>query len=314
LEAEENTIGAYLLAAVYFYNRGVLQSRCKDTKKMAEHHAMTKTTPLEFLSALLGGLFAPLLAILLIVGLVVSIQSRHINHDPDAVTDQANRERIRPIGVSLAVDPNVPHVDMTGEQVFNNVCTNCHGSGALGSPKFKDKTAWAPRIAKGWDMLLSHAFTGFNKMPSRGGEPDLTDIEVARAIAYMTNAAGATFEPVLMKEVEPTAAQLEQGKKVYAENCASCHDTGLTGAQKLTDTKAWNDLIKKGKKALYDAALNGTFAGPARGGNDKLSDEDTKDAVDYMVNEAKAAIAAQTKTTEAKPTAPVAMAAPAAKP
>ena len=150
----ENTIAAYLLAAVYFYNCGVLQSRCKDTKKMAEHHEMTKTTPLEFLSALLGGLFAPLLAILLIVGLVVSIQSRHINHDPDAVTDQENRARIQPIGVSLAVDPNVPHVDMTGEQVFNNVCTNCHGSGALGSPKFKDKKAWQKEIA----LMLANGF------------------------------------------------------------------------------------------------------------------------------------------------------------
>lgn len=262
---------------------------------MAEHHEMTKTTPMEFLSALLGGLFAPLLAIALIVGLVVSIQARQVDKDTTAAIDKANRERIQPIGQSLAIDPNVPHVDMTGEQVFNNVCTNCHGSGALGSPKFKDKALWAPRIAKGWDTLLQHAMNGFNKMPARGGEPDLTDLEVARAIAYMANAAGAKFEPVLMKEVEPTAAQLTQGKKVYGENCASCHDTGITGAQKLSDTKAWEGLIKQGKKYLYGAAINGTFGGPAKGGNDKLSDEDTRDAVDYMVNEAKAAIAAAAK-------------------
>jgi cytochrome c5 len=267
---------------------------------MAEHHEMTKTTPMEFLSALLGGLFAPLLAIALIVGLVVSIQARQVDKDTTAATDKANRERIQPIGQSLAIDPNVPHVDMTGEQVFNNVCTNCHGSGALGSPKFKDKALWAPRIAKGWDTLLQHAMNGFNKMPARGGEPDLTDLEVARAIAYMANAAGAKFEPVLMKEVEPTAAQLTQGKKVYGENCASCHDAGITGAQKLTDAQAWAGLIKQGKKYLYGAAINGTFGGPAKGGNDKLSDEDTRDAVDYMVNEAKAAIAAADKAEKEK--------------
>lgn len=285
---------------------------------MADHHEMTKTTPMEFLSALLGGLFPPLIAILLIVGLVVSIQARQVDQDTTAATDKANRERIQPIGQSLAIDPNVPHVDMTGEQVFNNVCTNCHGSGALGSPKFKDTAAWGKRITQGYDTLLQHALNGIRKMPSRGGEPDLTDLEVARAMVYMANAGGAKFEAVLSKEVEPTAAQLEQGKKVYAENCASCHDTGLTGAQKLTDTKAWDALIKQGKKYLYPAAINGTFGGPAKGGNDKLTDDETKAAVDYMVNEAKAAIAAKAKPVAgakpaATPVASVAAAAPAAK-
>ncbi|NCS65091.1 MAG: cytochrome c5 family protein [Hydrogenophilales bacterium CG03_land_8_20_14_0_80_62_28] len=269
---------------------------------MAEHHEMPQTTPMEFLSALLGGLFAPLLAIILIVGLVVSIQAKHVDQDPAAVTDRANRERIQPIGQSLAIDPNVPHVDMTDEQVYNNVCTNCHGSGALGSPKFKDATAWGKRLGQGYDTLLLHALNGIRKMPARGGEPDLTDLEVARAMVYMTNAAGAKFEAVLSREVEPTAAQLSKGQQVYADNCASCHDTGLTGAQKLTDTKAWDALIKQGKKYLYPAAINGTFGGPAKGGNDKLSDEDTKAAVDYMVNEAKAALAAA-KVTDAKVTA-----------
>lgn len=260
---------------------------------MTEHHEMTKTTPMEFVSALLGGLFAPLLAIALIVGLVVSIQSRHASGSA-TTEDQAARDRIRPVGMSVAVDPNAPHIDLTGEQVYNNVCTNCHGSGALGSPKFKDKALWGPRIAKGWDTLLNHALNGFNKMPARGGESELTDLEVARGIAYMTNAAGGHFEPVLVKEPEPTAAQLARGKSVYAADCASCHDTGITGAQKLNDTKAWSELIKKGKtKYLYPAAINGTFGGPAKGGNDKLSDEDTKAAVDYMVNVAQAAITAE---------------------
>jgi cytochrome c5 len=83
---------------------------------------------------------------------------------------------------------------------------------------------------------------------------------------------------------------------VYADNCASCHDTGMTGAQKLTDAKAWMPLLKEGKDYLYDAAINGSFGGPAKGGNLKLSDADTKLAVDYMVDQAKSAVALVAKS------------------
>jgi cytochrome c5 len=160
---------------------------------------------------------------------------------PDAapLSDKAVRERIQPFGQSLAVDPNAPKVERTGEQVYNEVCSGCHDSGALGSPKFKEAADWGKRIGQGYEVLLTHALKGFNKMPARGGDPDLTDLEVARGIVYMTNAAGARFEAFLKKEPEPTAADLARGKAVYADNCASCHDTGVTGAQKLTDAKAW---------------------------------------------------------------------------
>lgn len=259
---------------------------------MAEHLEMKKTTPQEFLLALVGGLFAPLVAIILIIVYVMGIQGSLLDAGASEAEDKAVRERIKPFGVSLAIDPNAPRVERSGEQVYNEVCGSCHAAGALGSPKFKDAAAWGKRIAQGYDTLLTHAIKGFNKMPARGGDPDLTDLEVARGVAYMANAAGAKFEAVLKKEPEPTAEVLARGKAVYASDCAACHDTGVTGAQKLTDTSAWSALIKQGKDHLYKAAIEGSFGGPPRGGNDKLADADVKAAVDYMVDEAKKAIAA----------------------
>jgi cytochrome c5 len=265
---------------------------------MSEHHAeMTKTTPLEFVYALLGGLFAPLVAIILIVLLAVGIQMRQVDDATAKENDQAVRDRIKPFGVSLAVDPNVPKVEMAGEQVYNEVCSACHGSGALQSPKFKDTAAWSKRLAQGYDTLLLHAMKGIRSMPARGGEPDLTDLEVARGLVYMANAAGAKFEPTLTKEREPSAAELAKGQSVYAGKCATCHDSGMTGAQKLGDVAAWTGLIKQGKDALYAAAINGSFGGPAKGGDPTLVDADVKLAVDYMVSQAKTAIdAAKTAT------------------
>jgi len=260
---------------------------------MADHHEMTKTTPKDFLIATLGGLFAPGLAIFLIVMLFLGIQGRMGQDDPAPISGQAVQERIQPFGKFSAIDPNAPKVDRTGEQVYTEICSGCHASGALGSPKYKEHADWGPRIAKGYDTLLLHALNGFNKMPARGGEPDLSDLEVARGIVYMANAAGANFQPTLRKEKEPTAAELARGKVVYAENCAYCHDTGVTGAQKLNDTQAWTALLKEGRDYLYTAALKGSFGGPAKGGNEKLSDDDTVVAVDYMIDQAKMAMHAK---------------------
>jgi cytochrome c5 len=262
---------------------------------MADHIEMTKTTPKDFLYATLGGLFAPGLAIFLIVMLFIGIQGRMGQPDAAPMSDKAVRERIQPFGKSLAVDPNAPRVERTGEQVYNEVCSGCHASGALGSPKYKEKADWSKRLSNGYDVLLTHAFKGFNKMPPRGGDPDLSDLEVARGAVYMANAAGGNFEATLKKEPEPSAADLARGKAVYADNCAGCHDAGVTGAQKLTDAKAWVPLLKEGKDYLYNAAIKGSFGGPAKGGNEKLSDADTRVAVDYMVAEAKAAVEAAAK-------------------
>lgn len=259
---------------------------------MADHLQMTKTTPKDFIYALLGGLFAPGLAIFLIVMLFLGIQGQMGQPDSGDTAEQAVRARIQPFGVSVVIDPNAPRIERTGEQVYNEVCGGCHESGALNSPKFKDAGAWSKRLAQGYDTLLTHAIKGIGQMPARGGDPDLTDMEVARAMVHMTNAAGARFEAALKKEPVPTAAELARGRVVYAENCAYCHDTGATGAQKLNDAQAWSALIKQGKEYLYHAAINGTFGGPAKGGNDKLSDADTRAAVDYMVEEARVAITA----------------------
>jgi cytochrome c5 len=48
-----------------------------------------------------------------------------------------------------------------------------------------DKAAWAPRIAKGMEMLKTHALHGFNQMPAHGGNMSLSDEDVVKALEYM---------------------------------------------------------------------------------------------------------------------------------
>jgi len=79
-------------------------------------------------------------------------------------------------------------------------------------------------------------------------------------------------------------AAAADGKKVYTENCAICHNS-LT--PKLGDKTAWGPRIKQGTAALVAAVVKGKGAMPPRAGKAALVDEDIKAAVEYMVGQAK---------------------------
>lgn len=155
----------------------------------------SKTSPMMFLAAAVGVFAAPVLAIVLIVQLVLSIQAGHVDKDDPRMADAAVQARIKPFGEVKAIDPSAPRVEKTGEAVYTEVCSACHASGALGAPKYGNKADWSKRIAQGYDTLIKHATEGLRSMPPRGGNPDLSDIELARAVAYMADAAGAHFTP-----------------------------------------------------------------------------------------------------------------------
>jgi cytochrome c5 len=174
---------------------------------MADSHAqMTKTTPQQVIIAVVAGLLAPLLAIVLIVMLVLGIQDEHKADASSDAAQHATAQRIKPVAHLVALDPNAPRVEKSGQEVYDAVCTSCHASGALGSPKFESKADWGPRIAQGYSTLVKHAIDGIRQMPARGGDSDLSDIEVARAVAYMTNAAGAKFTAPEPEAAKPAAA------------------------------------------------------------------------------------------------------------
>nr|WP_284047857.1 c-type cytochrome [Halomonas gemina] len=72
-----------------------------------------------------------------------------------------------------------------GEGIYNNVCMACHETGAAGAPVRGDEAAWSERTGKGFETLLSHSINGFNAMPARGGNPNLSDEEMEAATAYL---------------------------------------------------------------------------------------------------------------------------------
>ena len=169
---------------------------------MSTHHEFPKTTVKQFVLALLGGLFAPALVFFLIYKMMVGIQATHIEDSSSTATETSVVERIKPVAeVNLSANGSGATQQKSGEEVVQAICAACHAAGALGSPKIGDNGAWSPRIGQGYETLVKHAIEGIRMMPARGGNPDLTDFEVASAVAYMANKSGANF-----KAPEPPAA------------------------------------------------------------------------------------------------------------
>ncbi|MHB1402281.1 MAG: c-type cytochrome [Thiobacillus sp.] len=273
---------------------------------------MTPTKPREVIVSVVAGLLAPLLAIFLIVQLVLGIQAKQKTDTSSEAAQTAVLERIKPFAELAALDASAPVVEKSGQEVYEAACVACHGSGALGAPRFENKGDWNARIGQGYDTLVKNAIEGIRQMPPRGGNAGLTDAEVARAVAYMANAAGASFEAPAAAAAEaaapaedkaapaavaaPAAApagavagavkpDLAMGKKVYQTTCALCHAAGIAGAPKPGDMAAWKPRVAQGYATLYNNAINGIRGMPAKGGNPSLSEADIANAVGYMFSE-----------------------------
>ena len=112
----------------------------------------------------------------------------------DAMGEKAIAERMRPVGMVAFADSSGPKSLQTGEAVYAGACSACHAAGIAGAPRTGDAAAWAPRIKQGFDLLVKHAVEGFKAMPPKGGNSNLDSIEVARAVAFIGNQAGAKFK------------------------------------------------------------------------------------------------------------------------
>ena len=89
--------------------------------------------------------------------------------------------------LEATAEPEVLAAD-AGAQLYEKQCKVCHENGLLEAPKFGDKAAWAPHIAKDIETLHMHSAKGFNKMPAQA-VGDVTEAQVHAAVDYMVAAA-----------------------------------------------------------------------------------------------------------------------------
>ena len=225
-----------------------------------EVHTGPVKNPKQFLLIVFFGFVVP---IFIIIGLVKYVTSADTTGAGSTQTEAAKAERLQKVGMVEIRDANRPL--RAGEEVYTAQCSTCHAAGVAGAPKFKDNAAWGPRIKLGFDTLVHSALSGKGAMAPQGGG-DFNDIEIARGVAYMANAAGANFPipdkpaaaadaapaaseaPVAAATVAPAAAPAatatapaaapdtanaapaasnDAGKALYEQTCAVCHGVSL---------------------------------------------------------------------------------------
>ena len=266
-----------------------------------EHSSLIKT-PKQLAIVVVLAFVVPVVVIIVLAQLAVGTKKSTAS---PAAQEEAIAKRLKPAGEVIVAAAGVAQQLRDGKAVVETACAACHATGAMNAPKIGDKAAWGKLTGRSLEALTASAIKGVRQMPARGGNPDLADVEIARAIVYMANQGGANWkEPAAPAVAAPvavaaapaavavaaapaTTGDSAKGKSVYESSCAACHTAGVAGAPKTGDKAAWAPRLKTGKDALYASVIKGKGAMPPKGGNASLADADIKAAVDYLTGLAK---------------------------
>ncbi|GAB3187175.1 c-type cytochrome [Hydrogenophaga aquatica] len=154
---------------------------------MSDNHTGPIKTPKQLFWT---SMFAFILPVFLIIGLVYYVTKDEKPAAGAVNPELALAQRIQRVGSVELRDANRPL--QTGEAVYNAQCAACHATGLVGAPKFGDAGAWGPRLGQGYDALLTAALKGKGAMGAQGGGA-FEDLEIGRAVVYMTNSAGGSL-------------------------------------------------------------------------------------------------------------------------
>jgi len=116
---------------------------------------------------------------------------------------------------------------------------------------------------------------------------DLSDLE-RKEIAERIAPVGKVCEdgqPCAKKAapVAKSSSAPRSGEKIFNSSCTACHSTGLLGAPKKGDAETWKTRTEAaGFDKLLSNAINGIGNMPPKGTCMDCSDEEIKQAIEYM--------------------------------
>mgnify|MGYP001813661076 CR=1 FL=1 len=170
-----------------------------------------------------------------------------------------------------------------GASAFKVYCSQCHGSGAAGSPGFPnlndDDWIWGGSV-EAIETTLQHGVrfeadedTRISDMPAFGVDAILSRAEIADVVEHVLKLSDQEFN----------AEAADRGAVVYADNCAACHgDNGEgvpdVGAPRLSDP-IW---LYGGSRADLIAQINRPQQGVMPGWGQRLDPATIKQLAIYV--------------------------------
>ena len=129
-------------------------------------------------------------------------------------------------------------------------------------------------------LLAVQFITGGIKVDPNGSA--MSDKAVAERMDVLNSGAPAQIADTSSTKSITVAS--DPGESLYNTVCQACHSAGIAGAPKTGDKTAWSSRIDLSNDVLYASVINGKNMMPARGGATGATDDDIREAVDYMLS------------------------------
>lgn len=159
--------------------------------------------------------------------------------------------------------------DLTGAQVQGYLAPNITSSNLGAIPEKEIIKVFTEDSLIGGGKVEGPMLEANHNSLRHLSEPDLL------AIATYLKSVHSTLPP------KPSGKGL--GKAIYDNYCSGCHATGGGGAPRYGDVGSWTPIVLKGMGVVYNNAIHGIAGMPAKGTCLSCSDDEIKQAVNYMV-------------------------------
>lgn len=185
-----------------------------------------------------------------------------VNHDSLMYLTEADHRAIAVYLKSLHYpSPPVTHgaiTPETGEKIYGKYCTGCHANGGGGAPIVGDKAEWQKRMQIGFANLLNNAVNGIAGMPKMGNCLTCSQAEIEATVKYMVDTSLTSKAEKPVDYFTMPTLSMAQGKAVYEQHCAACHNTGQQGAPKIGDQAAWRPILQDDFDDILHIVVKGT--------------------------------------------------------
>ena len=153
-------------------------------------------------------------------------------------------------------------------------CRPCHG-------RTGDGAGLIPDISGQNENYLAYRIREIARGKSRAHSPQKDAVTRCR-IDLPHNDSARNMARILSLALDP--ARVIRGEDIYQLNCATCHASEIDGAPKPDDRAQWQQRLANGFRRLERSALLGKQRMPMKGGNRKLSRNQIRDAIHYMLS------------------------------